>query len=157
MLGTSARIGEVLAIRLQDLHLDGPIPTARIAGTIITRKGEPTHWQDHPKTDRSVRRVALPAFALHAIRSRLPRTGETAPDALLFSTRVGTPHTTNNIRRLLRDVMDEARIETSPRTAFAAPSPPPSTTSKAHSSLPNFPDMPTRGSRCSTTSSATRP
>lgn len=111
MLGTSARIGEVLAIRLQDLNLHSLIPTARIVGTIITRKGEPTRRQDHPKTDRSVRRVALPAFALHAIRSRLLRTGETDPDALLFSTRVGTPHTTNNIRRLLRDVMDEAGIE----------------------------------------------
>lgn len=111
MLGTSARIGEVLAIRLQDLDLNSPIPTARIAGTIITRNGEPTHRQDHPKTDRSVRRVALPAFALHAIRSRLLRTGETDPGALLFSTRVGTPHTTNNIRRLLRDVMGEAGIE----------------------------------------------
>jgi integrase len=73
MLGTSARIGEVLAIRLQDLDLDGSVPTARIAGTIITRKGEPTHRQDHPKTDRSVRRVALPSFSLHAIRSRLLR------------------------------------------------------------------------------------
>ncbi|MCV7563885.1 tyrosine-type recombinase/integrase [Micrococcus luteus] len=45
------------------------------------------------------------------MRSRLLRTGETDPDALLFSTRVGTPHTPNNIRRLLREVMDEAGIE----------------------------------------------
>lgn len=111
MLGTSARIGEVLAIRLQDLDLDGPIPTTRIAGTIISRKGEPRHRQDHSKTDRSMRRVALPAFALHAIRSRLLRSGDTEPGALLFSTRVRPPHTTNNIRRLLRDVMDEAGIE----------------------------------------------
>lgn len=111
MLGTSAHIGEVLAIRLQDLDTDGPIPTARIAGTIISRKGEPTHRQYHPKTDRSVRRVALPSFALQAVRSRLLRTGDTEPGALLFSTRVGTPHTTNNIRRLLRDVMDAAGIE----------------------------------------------
>jgi len=111
MLGTSARIGEVLAIRLQDLDLDGPVPTARIAGTIITRKGEPTHRQDHPKTDRSVRRVALPSFALQAIRSRLLRSGDTEPRALLLSTRARTPHTTNNIRRLLRDVMDAAGME----------------------------------------------
>lgn len=111
MLGTSARIGEVLAIRLQDLDLGGPVPTARIAGTIVSRKGEPTHRQDHPKTDRSVRRVALPSFALQAIRSRLLRARDTDPGALLFSTRVGTPHTTNNVRRLLRDVMDEAGIE----------------------------------------------
>ncbi|WP_120004370.1 tyrosine-type recombinase/integrase [Nesterenkonia muleiensis] len=111
MLGTSARIGEVLAIRLQDLHLDHPVPMVRIAGTIISRKGEPTHRQDHPKTDRSVRRVALPSFALEAIRSRLHRSGDTDPEALLFSTRARTPHTTNNIRRLLRQVMDQTGIE----------------------------------------------
>ncbi|WP_223149003.1 site-specific integrase [Changpingibacter yushuensis] len=108
MLGISARIGEVLAIRLQDLDLDGPIPTVRIAGTIISRKGEPTHRQDHPKTDRSVRRVALQSFAL---RSRLLCSGDTEPRALLFSTRVRTPHTTNNIRRLLCDVMKKAGRE----------------------------------------------
>lgn len=111
MLGTSARIGEVLAIRLQDLDLDGPIPTPGIAGTIISCKGEPTLRQDHPKTDRSVHRVALPSFALQAIRSRLLRSGDVVPTALLFSIRVGTPHTTNNIRRLLSDVMDAAGIE----------------------------------------------
>lgn len=86
MLGTSARIGEVLTIRLQELDLDDPIPTARIAGTIISHGGEPTHRQDHPKTDCSVRRVALPSFALQAICLRLPRSGDPGPDALLFRT-----------------------------------------------------------------------
>jgi integrase len=155
MLGTSARSGEVLAIRPQDLDLDGPISTVRIVGTIITRKGQPTHRQDHPKTDRALRRVVLPPFALRVIRSRLLRTGETDLGALLFSTRVGTPYATNNIRRLLGDVMDEAGIErTSPRTASAAPS---SKTPRAHFSPPNLSDTPAHGSRCSTTSSATRP
>ena len=110
MLGTSARIGEVLAIRLDDLDLDVPIPSARISGTIVSRKGEPTHRQDHPKTARSVRRVALPGFALRAIRARLEKIHFALPDMLLFSTRVGTPHTTNNIRRQLRDVMEQAGV-----------------------------------------------
>ncbi len=48
ILGTSARIGEVLAIRLRDIDLIAP--SVRITGTIISRKGEPTAWQDHPKT-----------------------------------------------------------------------------------------------------------
>ncbi|WP_220456727.1 tyrosine-type recombinase/integrase [Changpingibacter yushuensis] len=43
MLGTSARIGEFLAIRVGDLDLAVPIPSVRISGTIISRKGEPTH------------------------------------------------------------------------------------------------------------------
>ena len=110
MLGTSARIGEVLAIRLGDLVLDAPIPSVRIAGTIVSRRGEPTHRQDHPKTARSVRRVALPGFALRAIRARLEKIRFTHPDTLLFFTRVGTPHTTNNIRRQLRDVMEQAGV-----------------------------------------------
>lgn len=110
MLGTSGRIGEVLAIRLGDLDLDAPIPSARISGTIVSRKGEPTHRQDHPKTARSVRRLALPGFALRAIQARLEKIRFTHPDTLLFSTRVGTPHTTNNIRRQLRDVMQQAGV-----------------------------------------------
>lgn len=110
MLGTSARIGELLAIRLRDLDLEAPIPSVRISGTIVSRKGEPTHRQDHPKTARSVRRVALPGFALRAVQARLEKIRFTHPDTLLFSTRVGTPHSTNNIRRQLRDVMDKAGV-----------------------------------------------
>ncbi|MGW9552083.1 site-specific integrase [Citricoccus zhacaiensis] len=111
MLGTSARIGEVLAIRVADLDLDAPVPMVRIAGTIVSRKGEPTHRQEHPKTARSVRRLALPGFALRAVRARVRSLRFVGPENLLFATRVGTPHTTNNVRRRqLRDVMDQAGI-----------------------------------------------
>lgn len=112
MLGTSARICEVLAIRAHDLDPSSPLPTVRIAGTIISSKGEPTPRKSHPKTERSLRRVALPFFALPAIRSRLIHVClADDPEALLFATRVGTTHTTNNVRRLLPDVMESARIE----------------------------------------------
>ncbi len=110
LLGTSARIGEVLAIRLSDLDLEAPIPAVRISGTIVSRKGEPTHRQDHPKTARSVRRIALPDFTLRAVRLRMARIRFAHPEALLFSTRVETPHTTNNIRRQLREVMEQAGV-----------------------------------------------
>lgn len=102
VLGTSARIGEVLAIRVADLDLDAPVAMVRIAGMIVSRKGEPTHRQDHPKTARSVRRVALPGFALRAVCARLRGLRFVGPGTLLFTTRVGTPHTTNNVRRQLR-------------------------------------------------------
>ena len=49
-LGTSARIGEVLAIRRRDIDLTGVRPTIRLACTIVSRKGEATFRQDHPKT-----------------------------------------------------------------------------------------------------------
>ena len=98
--------------RLQSARCGRSGPRSRhgICPSCISRKGEPRHRQDHPKTDRSVRSVALPSFALQAIRSRLPRSGDTEPGALLFSTRVRTPCTTNNICRRLRDMMDDAGI-----------------------------------------------
>ena len=111
LLGTSARIGEVLAIRLRDLDLRSTIPTVKIAGTIISRKGEPTHRQDHPKTARSVRRIALPHFAVKVIRARLKKRLSIDPDALLFCNRTGGPMTTNNVRRQLRAIMDQAGLE----------------------------------------------
>jgi integrase len=110
MLGTSARIGEVLAIRRRDVDITGAPPSIRIAGTIITRKGESTIRQDHPKTAKSRRTVAIPTFTAEAVRKRLTRLNTSSPDALLFTTREGTPLTTNNVRRQLRDVLRLAGI-----------------------------------------------
>lgn len=109
MLGTSARIGEVLAVRLCDLNLRGT-PTVRISGTIVSRKGEPTQRQDHPKTARSIRRIALPDFALRAVRARIQWIGTAPSETLLFSSRAGTPLTANNVRRQLRNIMDATGI-----------------------------------------------
>lgn len=110
MLGTSARIGEVLAIRRRDIDVTGPTPTIRIAGTIISRHGEPTFRQDHPKTAKSRRIVALPSFTAEAVRRRLAVTRDPDPDSLVFRSREGTPLTTANVRRQLRHVLELAGI-----------------------------------------------
>ena len=109
MLGTSARIGEVLAIRRMDIDLS--VPSVRIIGTIISPKGEPTTRQDHPKTARSRRTIQLPGFAATAVQRRLKELNTIDPDALLFCSRESTPLTTNNVRRQLRHVMNLAGIE----------------------------------------------
>ena len=111
MLGTSARIGEVLAIRQCDVDVTAAPPTIRIAGTIVMPKGEPISRQDHPKTARSRRLVALPTFAAEAVRKRLTVVDRTDHEALLFSSRNGTPLSPHNVRRQLRGVMDLAGIE----------------------------------------------
>jgi integrase len=111
MLGSSARIGEVLAIRRCDIDVAGLPPTMRIAGTIVTRKGEPAYRQDHPKTAKSRRAIALPSYAAEAVRQRLAVMGERSPEALLFCSRNGTPLTPNNVRRQLRRVMKLAEID----------------------------------------------
>ena len=110
MLGTSARIGEVLAIRRRDIDVTGPTPTIRIAGTIISRHGEPTFRQDHPKTAKSRRIVALPSFTAEAVRRRLAVNRDPDPESLVFRSREGTPLTTANVRRQLRQVLERAGI-----------------------------------------------
>ena len=111
MLGTSARIGEVLAIRRRDINIVSAPPSIRINGTIVAHRGEPTQRQDYPKTAKSRRTVALPAFAAEAVRLRLARRDDASLDALLFCNRDDGPLTTNNVRRQLRHVLDLAGIE----------------------------------------------
>src|SRR5680860_1061610 len=94
MLGTSARIGEVLASRRRDVDITSVVPSIRLAGTIISRNGEQTFRQDHPKTAKSRRVVALPSFTADAVRRRLATAPNLDLDALLFQSRDGTPLTT---------------------------------------------------------------
>lgn len=110
MLGTSARIGEVLAIRRRDVDITGAVPSIRINGTIVSHRGEPTTRQDHPKTAKSRRTVAIPSFTAEAVRLRLARLDDPSLDALLFCSREETPLTTNNVRRQLRHVLSLAGI-----------------------------------------------
>jgi len=110
MLGTSARIGEVLAIRRCDVDITSSVPSIRIAGTIVSNKGEPTQRQDHPKTAKSRRTVAIPSFTAEAVRRRLARLEDSSLDGLLFCSRERTPLSTNNVRRQLRRVMEIAGI-----------------------------------------------
>jgi integrase len=111
MLGTSARIGEALALRVRDVDLAGTPPMIEIAGTITSVKGKTAYRQDHPKTARSNRVVAIPAFTVRAVKRRLAQLEDRSADALLFCSRSGTPLATNNVRRQLRHVLDLAGIE----------------------------------------------
>ncbi|WP_200952756.1 MULTISPECIES: tyrosine-type recombinase/integrase [unclassified Nocardioides] len=111
MLGTSARIGEVLAIRKCDVDVTVSPATVRISGTIVSPSGGPTHRQPHPKTKTSSRTVAVPSFTAAVLRRRLEGLAPEEPEHLIFFSRTGTPLTTNNVRRRLRAVMDDAGIE----------------------------------------------
>lgn len=110
VLVTSARIGEVRAIRRRDIDVTSATPSIRIAGIIVSHRGEPTTRQDHPKTAKSRRAVAIPSSTAEAVRRRLTRLENTSLDALLICSREGTPLTTNNVRRQLRNVMDRTGI-----------------------------------------------
>ena len=111
MLGTSARIGEVLAIRKCDVDVTVSPATVRICGTIVSPKGKPTHRQHHPKTQKSTRTVSVPSFVAEVLRQRLVLVCEEDPEHLIFFSRNHTPLTTNNIRRRLRAVLEDVEIE----------------------------------------------
>jgi len=110
MVGTSARIGEALAIRMCDVELGVTQPTVRIAGTIVSPRGKPTFRQDSPKSAKAIRTVAIPSFTIDALRKRLDTTGALPPDHLIFFSRNGTPLTTANVRRRLREALRAAGV-----------------------------------------------
>lgn len=111
LLGTSARIGEVLAIRKCDVDVTVSPAAVRICGTIVSPKGKPTHRQHHPKTQKSTRTVSVPPFVAEVLRQRLVLIAEEESEHLIFFSRNHTPLTTNNIRRRLRAVLEDVEIE----------------------------------------------
>lgn len=111
MLGTSARIGEVLAIRKRDVFLDISPAAVMITGTIIALCDRPTFRQDHAKTATSERLVYLPQFAADALRERMAKIEEMDDDHLVFFSRNGTPLTPNNMRTRLRKILADVEIE----------------------------------------------
>lgn len=98
MLGTSARIGEVLAIRMCDVDVTVSPARVRICGTIVSPAGKPTHRQHHPKTVKSTRVVSAPGFTAEVLCERLVVVAQESPDHLLFYSRNHTPLTTNRVR-----------------------------------------------------------
>lgn len=117
MVGTSARIGEVLALRRCDVDVTANPPTVLIAGTITQTRAEGIRRKSAPKRTRQKRRIALPSFTAAAIRRQLTEAGRDV-ESYLFATKTGRPLSVSNIERLLRtfvddneDALKDARIE----------------------------------------------
>lgn len=105
MLGTGARIGEVLALRWQDVDLAAEPPTAYICGTMVRLKGKRAEGaglirQEHRKAkDRLL--VKLPPFTVAALL-RLKMAAEPNPWDVIFPSSAGTLRDPHNLRRQLR-------------------------------------------------------
>lgn len=110
LLGTGLRPGEALAIRRCDVaEVDGRM-LLHVRGTVILRTGEGAVRQDHPKTEHSVRRVAVPEFAAAVIRQRMTVMGSTDPSRTIFANRAGAPLSPYNVRRTFRGFLDDAGL-----------------------------------------------
>ncbi|MBQ0868475.1 site-specific integrase [Streptomyces sp. RK75] len=113
---TGLRRGEVLGLRWQDVDLDAGVLTVR--QTLQRVGGE--LFIGLPKTQRSARRVALPAECLTALRARRAEqqgdrraAGDEWKDAgsdLVFTTKKGTPIEPRNLNRSFTALCDRAKV-----------------------------------------------
>lgn len=93
-LGTGLRQGELLGLRWQDVDLDAA--TLTVVYALVRTDG--AYGLDEPKTARSRRSIALPAFVQIALREHRIRqiaerlaSGEPTADGMVFVSPVGRP------------------------------------------------------------------
>lgn len=108
MLATGARIGEILALRWQDLDLAADRPTLTICGTLVFVKGKGFFRQEWTKTDAGYRMLVLPRFAVGMLLARKLSAASNPHDAI-FASRRGTWLSPNNMRRQWRQARAEAQ------------------------------------------------
>jgi len=111
---TGLRQGELLALRWQDVDLDGGILAVR--HTLTRRDGKPVLTA--PKTNKSRRTLALPAAAIAVLKDQRKRQLESRLFAgsrwhdweLVFGSSVGTPLNPANVSHRLTAILDAAGL-----------------------------------------------
>lgn len=110
LLGTALRIGECLALRPCDIE-DGPSGMIlSVRGTVVLQTGSGAVRQDHPKTEHSIRRIAVPEFAADVIRARVDTLGKEDAERTIFANRSGGALSPFNVRRTFRAFLELADI-----------------------------------------------
>lgn len=108
MLSTGCRIGEVLALRWQDIDFEGR--TATISGTVIDRGS--IFRQGYTKTDVAHSVLSLTNRAIEALYEARAETGPVADLAApIFPTRNGTYTSPANVRRSLRTILEASEVK----------------------------------------------
>jgi len=120
MLATGARIGEILALRWEDLQLDATRANLTIRGTLVYTKHEGLFRQDRTKTDAGYRTIALPPFAVGTLLARKVLTSNDNPTDAIFPSRRGTWLSPNNLRRQWRQARAHTGLDWVTRHTFRA-------------------------------------
>lgn len=110
MLATGARIGEILALRWQDVDLAAEHPTVTICGTIVYVKGTGFFRQPWTKSEAGFRTVVLPRFAVGMLMARKLNAADNPFDAV-FASRRSTWLSPQNVRRQWRQARAETGLE----------------------------------------------
>ena len=101
MLATGGRIGEILALRWEDLDLRAAGSTLTFSGTIVFIKGRGFVRQPWTKSDAGYRTLTLPSFAVGMLLGRQVSANDNPHDAI-FASRRGTWLSPSNVRRQWR-------------------------------------------------------
>lgn len=113
LLGTGVRPGEVLALRPIDVEDGRRGMVAHVRGTVVYQKGKGTFRQPHPKTDTSVRSIAVPNFAATIVRARMKDMAPDQAEWTIFHNRSGGPLSQHNFRRTFRQFLELAGLQNS--------------------------------------------
>jgi integrase len=105
MLATGCRISEALALRREDVFLEGDAVFINLTGTIVYDGGSVR--QEKTKNGASAEHIHLTAAAAAAIRRR----ALDSDSEFLFSTRNGTPMQQQNLSRQLKQVVLGTELE----------------------------------------------
>jgi integrase len=104
LAGTGIRRGELLALRWQDVDLDGRVLT--VNGSVVRLKGQGLIRQDTTKGG-DARRIALPQFAVDALHRR--KAGPQGPNTagVIFPSSTGTLRDPDNFGKQWREVRED--------------------------------------------------
>lgn len=107
-LGLALRIGEALALRVENLDLDNPAgPRVRVEATVITPTGQKHSRQEHTKDGPDgARTVVVPDWTVPILKNR----ALISKSGLLFETRNATLISPRNFRESWRQIRDQAGL-----------------------------------------------
>lgn len=105
MLATGARIGEILALRWEDVDL-GVVPMVTISGTVVRVPKQGLTIQDHPKTAASRRRLRIPAYFVEVLLRRRVEQVQGSSFDVVFASAAGTLRDPTNFRDQWRDARE---------------------------------------------------
>lgn len=112
MLGTGVRIGELLAIRWDDVDLEATPPTISVMGTVaLGADGGGMQYQPAPKSETSKRILYLPTIAAEALRRQFEDREFRPGSEAVFASETGTWRDPSNYRAHFRQVRKIAELD----------------------------------------------
>lgn len=108
-IGSAARIGEVLALRWEDVDLDAG--TITISGTIDKDTGKRKDW---PKTESSRRTITVTTIAVDALRRQWEKPSREILGEPVFPRRTGEWRSVDSVETRLRDARGDGMDHITP-------------------------------------------